>query len=398
MPEFETGPETRLEKLLSEPLESARARQRDSLDALIGGLDRPFVLLGAGRLGVRVVETLSALGYTPLALIDNDPTRWGTSIGGLEIRPPSEFVGADKRDPPGVIVTTWSAALPEHMSTITGQLRTLGYERIAHFGHVGWRFPETLLPHYAIDLPEKVLKAAAQVREAFSLIDAGSRELFVNHIEWRLTLNFDLLPETSDKLAYFDDSLIRANPDEVLYDVGAFTGDTVQEYLDAGRDYREIHSFEPEAANFAAMTHRFADIGLARIFGHRLAMGDVEGEISIESGLGPSGRIGAGDELVPMTTIDRFALDTPTPTFIKLDIEAAEPLALKGAHGVISRSQPAIAVCVYHLQDHVWSIPLQLREYHDGYRFSLCPHGPNGWDLVLYALPNERVPGATDVV
>jgi FkbM family methyltransferase len=387
----------RLERLLGESLESARERQAGAIVERLGSLDRPFVLFGAGNLGAKTASTLTTLGYRPLALIDNNPAKWGTSIGGIEIRRPSDVAAGDRGDPPGVIVTTWAAEGVDRMSAIIDPLRELGYSRVAHFGQIGWRFPDQFLPHYALDLPEKVLRAASQVRAAFDLLDSDSRELFVDHIEWRLTLNFDLLPSTSEKLAYFDDSLIAENPDEVLYDLGGFTGDTVQDYLDAGKSYREIHSFEPEADNFAAMLQRFDALESPNIFGHRLAVGDVEGEVSVESGRGPSARIGAGDESVPMTTIDRLAQHAPAPTLIKLDIEAAEPLALKGGRGVISRTHPAIAVCVYHLQDHIWSIPLQLRDYHDGYRFSLCPHGPNGWDLVLYALPSERVPGAADV-
>ena len=383
----------RLDRLLSESVESARKRQSGALVDLIGSLERPFVLFGAGNLGAKAAALLTALGYRPLALIDNNPAKWGTSLGGLEIRSPREFVGPDAPAHPGVIITTWAAEGSERMSDIVAPLREMGYSRVAHFGHLGWRFPNELLPHYGLDLPEKVLLAAAEVRAAFSLLEADSRALFVDHIEWRLTLNFDLLPPTSEKLAYFDESLIKANPAEVLYDLGGFTGDTVQAYLDAGRTYREIHSFEPEAANFAAMLKRFEGLGLPRIFGHRLAIGEVEGEIAVESGRGPSARVGLGDERVPLTTVDRFVQGKPAPTLIKLDIEAAEPLALAGARRFIERSHPAIAVCVYHLQDHIWSIPIQLRGYHDGYRFSLCPHGPNGWDLVLYALPSGRVAG-----
>jgi FkbM family methyltransferase len=385
----------RLDGLLSEPLESVRARRANALDEQLGGLDRPFVLFGAGGLGTRTLGTLKELGHRPVALIDNDPTKWGMTIGGLEVKPPVELVRPTDQSCPSVIITTWSAQVTDRITDIAAALRTLGYMSIAHFGHLAWRFPEAFLPYYGIDLPEKVIEAAAAIRQAFALLESGSRGLFVNHIEWRLTLDFELLPPKSAKFAYFDESLIEPDPGEVLYDVGGFTGDT-QEYIDLGREYREIHSFEPEEENFTDMQRRFEELGLSGITAHRLAISDTEGTISIEHGHGAASRIGFGSDAVTMTTIDRFSAATEPPTLIKLDIEGAEPAALRGARSVIAEHAPAVAVCVYHAQDHIWSIPLQLHDYVEEYRFKLCPHWLDGWDLVLYAVPRDRMPVAAE--
>ena len=93
-----------------------------------------------------------------------------------------------------------------------------------------------------------------------------------------------------------------------------------------------------------------------------------------------------------MTTLDQMSTDELPPTFIKIDIEGFEPQCLAGGRRVISECHPVIAVCVYHEQDHLWSILLQLHEYYPHYHFSLCPHLAEGWDLVLYAVPEDRLP------
>ena len=49
-----------------------------------------------------------------------------------------------------------------------------------------------------------------------------------------------------------------------------------------------------------------------------------------------------------------------------------------------------LAICVYHKQDHLWRIPLLLREWHE-YAFFLRPHNEEGWDLVCYAVPRARL-------
>jgi len=79
------------------------------------------------------------------------------------------------------------------------------------------------------------------------------------------------------------------------------------------------------------------------------------------------------------------------PTFMKFDIEGAEVDALTGARGTIERQAPILAVCVYHQQDHLWRIPLLLREWRRDYALFLRPHNEEGWDLVCYAVPRERL-------
>ena len=103
--------------------------------------------------------------------------------------------------------------------------------------------------------------------------------------------------------------------------------------------------------------------------------------------------MGKGSETVPITTIDALGKSVAAPTFIKIDIEGFEPNCLQGARKTISETAPAIAVCVYHLQSHIWDIMLQLHSCHPGYSFRLCPHLADGWDLVLYAVPKSRLPG-----
>jgi hypothetical protein len=65
---------------------------------------------------------------------------------------------------------------------------------------------------------------------------------------------------------------------------------------------------------------------------------------------------------------------------------------LRGAEQTIRTVSPVIAVCVYHLQAHLWEIIVQLYSYRSDYRFYLCPHLADGWDLVLYAVPPAREP------
>lgn len=386
----------RLDALLSEPLELIRDRQTNTLERLIGGLDRPFALFGASHLGRKTASVLKQMGFTPCAFIDNNPAVHGSLIDSVPVMSPTQLAAQYSGDLPAIICTIWSGHITDRMTDRLAPLRVLGFERIALFGHLAWCYPEHFLPHYSLDLPEKVVLAADQVRQAYTLLgDAASRQLFVDHVEWRLCLDHDLLPPASSLEIYFDPRFSNDNCDEVLYDIGAFNGDSVSQYLDSGRGYREIHSFEPSPSNYVDLKSNLDTLvgaGECHLYAYPLALGDSNGEIYIEDSSGAASRVGRGSECVQITTIDELSTQIPSATFIKIDIEGFEPQCLAGGRRLIAEQHPVIAVCVYHEQDHLWSILLQLHDYYPDYHFSLCPHLAEGWDLVLYAVPADRLP------
>jgi FkbM family methyltransferase len=387
----------RLELLLSEPLAAARAREQRTLEEKIGGLDREFILFGAGNLGRRALTKLRQIGKEPVAFMDNNPALWGTKVLDLPVFSPAEC--AQRFDPAriGVITTIWSGEATDRMADRIEPVRQLGFSRIALFGHLAWRFPETFLPHYSLDLPSKVIEQASAIRAAFNLIsDEASRKLFVAHIEWRLFLDYDLLPPPAPELIYFDKVFSNISATEVLYDIGAYTGDSAEDFLgtERGRAFSQIHSFEPTVASFAKLQAYVATLGPLRdkVFAHQSALGDEKGTIQVESDSGPAARVGRGKETVVVTTIDEFGKRFAPPTFIKIDIEGFEPQCLAGAKSTIAETAPVVAVCVYHLQSHLWDILLQLHSYHPDYSYRYGPHLADGWDLVLYAVPQPRLP------
>jgi hypothetical protein len=106
---------------------------------------------------------------------------------------------------------------------------------------------------------------------------------------------------------------------------------------------------------------------------------------SLSSATNPNGAL----EITCMT-VDDLLQDT-TPTYIKMDIEGAEPEALHGASRAIRRSAPILAVSAYHRPNHLWRIPALLKSLRPDYRIFLRPHNEEGWDTVCYAVPNDRL-------
>jgi len=94
------------------------------------------------------------------------------------------------------------------------------------------------------------------------------------------------------------------------------------------------------------------------------------------------------------TVVQAVALDDVLPAFeatdVKMDIEGAEPEALEGAQRLVARCRPRLALCAYHRPEHLWSLSAAIDEMRLDYSFFLRAHAHGGFDVVLYAIPNEQ--------
>jgi hypothetical protein len=99
---------------------------------------------------------------------------------------------------------------------------------------------------------------------------------------------------------------------------------------------------------------------------------------------------GQGTIQVPCRRLDEI-LQGRKASYVKMDVEGAEPEALAGARETIRQHAPVLAICLYHRQSDLWEIPLQVREMTDRYSFYLRRYSDDCWEQVLYAIPKERV-------
>jgi len=73
-------------------------------------------------------------------------------------------------------------------------------------------------------------------------------------------------------------------------------------------------------------------------------------------------------------------------TFIKMDIEGSELEALKGAQNQIKVNKPKLAICVYHKETDLITIPQFILSLNPDYKLYLRHYGNFSTELVLYAL------------
>jgi FkbM family methyltransferase len=388
-------------RLLEEPLATVQKREQSEFDRRVGSGKNDLLLFGAGNLGRRVLATLRNSGQDPVGFIDNNPALWGHKVEGLEVFQPTEAAKRFVPNDVAILTTIWCGEATDKMADRIRPLQLLGFKRMALFGHLAWKYPERFLPHYSLDLPSRAIQQADRIVKAFDLLkDRRSREIFLAHVHWRLHLDYDGLPVPVDDTIYFNKRLIRPLENEFLIDGGAFTGDTIESFLNTfgSNGFRRILSFEPDPNNFAKLEQfvkALPEEFRAKTTAMASALGDQRCFINVETSGGPSSRVGHGSHQISCDTIDEVADREGLPTFIKLDIEGYEPQALRGAARSLKTSQPVVTACVYHVQDHLWEIPLAIHEVVPDYHYYFVPHLSDGWDLVLYSIPEQRLGTAT---
>lgn len=174
---------------------------------------------------------------------------------------------------------------------------------------------------------------------------------------------------------YFDLDVVSCTPEEVVVDLGAYTGDTVKSYIrNYGEDcYRRIYCYEITPDSFGKLQKNLA--GLRDIELRLKGVADMPGRLS----LSPNEYVSANRLLpdsegeVEVTTLD---LDIEEPvTLIKADIEGMEQRALAGARGHILNDHPKLLISVYHSNEDLWRIPQIIHEISRDYRFYLRYRG-----------------------
>jgi FkbM family methyltransferase len=385
-------------------LEATLARIRDVAARADSAFDRaagPFrgriVLYGAGNLGRKSCTGLRRVGVEPLAFADADRSLHGRVVEGLPVLSPEE-AARSFGDSAVFVVTVWSPGSDRRFTAIRDRLTALGCRNIVWFVPLFWKHPQVFLPHYRIHEPRRIVDSFSEIRRAFDLwADDSSRKEFLAQLEWLISLEGgpEGLPPPAMSCTYLASDLFRLGPDDLLVDAGAFDGDTIRAALarhPAG--FRGIYAYEPDPATFERLKrsvdslpepHRSHVRIREAALGERTGVARFEAQGTVGSAIRESGGVE-----VACVTLDEELADE-VPTYLKMDVEGGEMDALRGARRLIASAAPVLAICVYHLQEHLWQVPLQIRSFSDRYVFFLRRYVDEFGDLVCYAVPHHRL-------
>jgi FkbM family methyltransferase len=364
-------------------LEASRVTVADMWDC------RPIVLFGAGPLGKMSLAHLRGLSKLPVAIIDNDRKRWGTAMDGVLIHEPAEVV-KQYANTARFVVTIYNG------SEARSQLLQMGCKFVSHFADLYFEHEAECLPFCGLAARPVILESWSEVVDAASVWhDEASVSEYLGQIAWRLRLPDCNLPEPdSASECYFPCNVFKFSDQEVLFDCGAFDGDSLRQYLANRRKggHARVLAFEPDAASYA----RLSECVDALVAGGNLnircapwAVAQQSGEI----GFAPVGAVTSAATAGGGARVTAVAIDDiqEIPTLIKMDVEGFELQALQGAAGVLRRYRPVLAIALYHHASDLWKIPNYLKSLVPEYRFILRRYAEDCWESVLYAVPESRL-------
>ena len=371
----------------AEPHEQMIARERNTFDRLTSPFSDSIVLFGAGHLGKYMAAGLAKAGIRIRAFADNNPKKWGADVCGFPVLKPEDAVreyGADS----SFVVTIY------HGSAARKQLRGLGCKVVVPFISLCWKYGEIFIPESGLDYPHLIRDHEKSIRNCFHLFaDEASRREFVDQLRFRYWLDSEsMAPSNLPKQTYF---LVPAHKDEVFADCGALDGDSIRAFIEhSGGRFEHVVGFEPDPHSNQLLSSYLANLpepirSHATAFPYAVGSRNEWVQFNVTSSAASKMTTG-GSAKVECRRLD----DVPwpkTPTYIKMDIEGAEPEALAGARQLLASKLPVLAVCVYHRSQHLWEIPSQIHSISDDYDIFLRRYAEDCWELVCYAVPRKRV-------
>ena len=223
-----------------------------------------------------------------------------------------------------------------------------------------------------------------------SLEDYRSKKIFYAILNNWYNYDFINLEQVMEKCFshYFDLDIIPSCQEEVFVDLGAFNGDTVEDFIKIyGDNYKKIYAYEMTEQSMRELKERVKNY--PRIIYEQKAVSDEVGmgSIKIHEISTSSNQL----ELEEIGEIEVTSLDDDINekiTMIKMDIEGSELKALKGAENHIIKDRPKLLLSVYHGYEELLTLWEYLEKLDLSYHYYLRYYGGPIFptEIVLFAI------------
>ncbi len=334
---------------------------------------RPIVVYGMGNGAEKIINMLSRYGVKISAVMASDGFVRGQEFLGHTVQ---TLYDIDKKYPDPVILVSFGSSRTEVIENIfnIAKTHTVLAPDVPVYGD----------NYFTYEFYKENREKLETVREA--LADDCSRETLDAVIEFKLSGDIERLKRVfSPKNTVFGE-IIGFGENESFLDLGAYRGDTVEEFIanTHGR-YEYITALEPDRKTYKKLKEYLAAVPQSRAF--NMGIWDEDKTVDFNSSLGRGSAINDnGKDRLMVTTIDTLYKKRRL-SYLKMDVEGAERRALVGGKTVIARDRPKINMALYHRSEDIFDLPLLLREIRPDYKLFIRqhPHIP-AWDLNLYAV------------
>lgn len=328
----------------------------------------PVAVYGTGNGADRVFREFARLGIKVRAVAASDGFVRKRSFRGFEVKSISQLE-AELGD--FIIALAFASPLPSVIESI----KILSSKHTVIMPSV---------PVYGDNIFNKdfLKEHLSEIETAYNLLsDEQSKKVFYNIIKFQITgdLSCTFSCESEKREAF---SCLSLNNNENYLDLGAYKGDTVDEFLSYTDGYSSITAVEPDIKNFRKLRDNCGK--LRNISFINSAVWEISGEIAFKGSKGRGGAKSEDGEKITAVTVD--SLNKPF-SYIKADVEGAEREMLEGAANTLKEYKPKLNIAAYHRSEDIFSLVNKIHEINGDYKIYLRHHPHiSFWDTNIYCI------------
>lgn len=333
---------------------------------------QPVILYGMGNGADKVLNEFAKRGITCYGVMASDDFVRYQNFRGFTVKKMSDF---EEELGDFTVALCFASSLPYVMS---------------HIKYVASRH-NLLVPNVPVYGDEVVdddflCKYKEDLHSAYSLLaDEKSREVFKGTLDFLYSGKLSYLDCIStDKDEVFC-NILKLNDNESYLDLGAYRGDTVDEFLHYCNSYKKIVAVEPNLKNHQKLNEHC--LSLVDFSAVNAGISDTTGTMFVSKSGGRQSVLGDKNGIeTPVTTVDSLREIYGNYTYIKADIEGMEHKMLDGAHNTL-KSKPKFNCAAYHTNSDFFTLINKIHLINPDYKIYLRKHPYIPcWDLNLYCV------------
>lgn len=360
---------------------------------------KPVVLYGTGDGADKVLARLAETGVPVSGIFASDEFVRGQKFHGFTVRTYSELLALREKV---IVLIAFASELPDVL------------ERFYKLASVH----ETYAPHVPVFSGEETVTAVwikkyeRELQTVYErLADAVSRETFASVLNYKLSGKLSYLQACTTNRAEDLRTIFSFGGEETYLDLGAYNGDTVQEFLQLTRGrYKKIVALEPDPKNYKKLTDFVRQYELKNVTCLQAGVWNDCGSLELTGNGGRQSTFWEADrsgfatqslsqtgsmkkkikkQQVTVVSVDSV-LGNEHADYMKFDVEGVEKEALEGAAGHLAPdgngALPKLLIAAYHHDEDLFALPLLLWKLQPEYKIYLRKHPyVPAWEINIFA-------------